>query len=263
MSRVEIPNSAIAYRKRKFSGVVQVLLVLALATAPLLAYASSGRALDTAPIQLHDMASLQRGAKVFVNYCLNCHSASYMRYNRLRDLGLSEAQIVDNLIFTKQKVGETMEVSMGKRDAKAWFGAAPPDLTVTARARGADWLYTYLRTFYRDDTAASGWNNLVFDKVAMPHVLQQLQGEQVLKIASHDDAHGKIQSVKTLELVRPGMMTTAAYDAYVADLVNYMVYMAEPAAPLRKKIGIVVLLYLFGLLLLAYALMKEFWKDVK
>ena len=147
---------------------------------PLMATANEGAKLDHAPIDPNNQASLQRGAKAFVNYCLNCHSAAYMRYNRLQDIGLTDAQIKSNLLFGDQKVGDTMTVAMNKADAKAWFGATPPDLSVEARARGADWLYSYLRSFYRDDTRPTGWNNLVFDKVAMPHVLWQLQGQQVL-----------------------------------------------------------------------------------
>lgn len=154
------------------------LLVLVL-ILPLLAVANEGVKLDRAPIDPNNQASLQRGAKLFVNYCLNCHSAAYMRYNRLQDIGLTDAQIKSNLLFGDQKIGDTMTVAMNKADAKAWFGASPPDLSVEARARGADWLYSYLRSFYRDDTRPTGWNNLVFDKVAMPHVLWELQGQQV------------------------------------------------------------------------------------
>jgi len=219
-------------------------------------------ALDHAPIKTTDIPSLQRGAKTFVNYCLTCHSANFMRYNRLRDLGLNEAQIKENLIFTGQKSGDLMTVAMKEKEAKKWFGVTPPDLSVIARSRGADWLYTYLRQFYRDDSTATGWNNLLFDKAAMPHVLYQLQGEQLLRIEKVDDGHGGKHDVKKLELSKPGMLTKIEYDMYVADLVNYLVYLGEPAAARRVQIGIIVMLFLFGMLGLTYALKHDFWRDV-
>ena len=239
----------------------KLLLALCL-LLPLLASANEGVALARAPIDLTDQASLQRGARTFINYCLNCHSADYMRYNRLQDIGLSEQQIKNNLLFTAEKVGATMTVAMPSKDAKAWFGAAPPDLTVEARARGADWLYSYLRGFYRDDTRPTGWNNTVYDKVAMPHVLWQLQGEQVLKTEETVDAHGNKVEAHKLVLAKPGTMSPAEYDGMVADLVNYMVFMGEPAQTHRWRLGIVVLLFLSVLLVLTYYLKKEFWKDI-
>ena len=229
---------------------------------PLLALANEGVRLDHAPIDPNDQASLQRGARTFVNYCLNCHSAAYMRYNRLKDIGLTDAQIKDNLLFAGKKVGDTMTVSMPTKDAKNWFGVAPPDLTVIARARGADWLYSYMRSFYRDTTTQTGWNNTVFDKVAMPHVLWQLQGQQVLKVKEKTDAHGiKVES-HMLELDKPGSLLPAEYDAMVADLVNFLVYMGEPAQSQRKSLGLIVLLFLGLLFVLTYFLKKEFWKDI-
>jgi ubiquinol-cytochrome c reductase cytochrome c1 subunit len=222
---------------------------------PLMATASEGVKLDRAPIDPNNQASLQRGAKVFVNYCLNCHSAAYMRYNRLQDIGLTDAQIKANLLFGDQKVGDTMTVAMNKADAKAWFGATPPDLSVEARARGADWLYSYLRSFYRDDTRPTGWNNLVFDKVAMPHVLWQLQGQQVLKV---DEATGE----HSLVIEKKGAMSPAEYNQTVADLVNYLVFMAEPFKQRDKQLGLLVLAFLGLLLVLTYYLKKEFWKDI-
>ena len=188
--------------------IVRVLRAAALAVVlmPAAAHASEGMRLQTAPINSHDLASLQNGAKVFVNYCLNCHSASYMRYNRLADLGLSEQQIRDNLIFTGVKVGELMKVAMDGREAKEWFGVPPPDLTVITRSRssgagsGADWVYTYLKSFYRDDTRPSGWNNLVFENVGMPHVLWQMNGQQQLIVQdfnSEHEAHGALIAAKS------------------------------------------------------------------
>ncbi len=232
----------------------KILLILAL-LLPLIALANEGVKLDRAPIDPNNQASLQRGAKVFVNYCLNCHSAAYMRYNRLQDIGLTDAQIKSNLMFAGEKVGDTMTVAIQKPDAKAWFGANPPDLSVEARARGADWLYSYLRGFYRDDTRPTGWNNVVYDKVAMPHVLWTLQGEQALKIDEKTETHH-------LVLEKQGTMTPAEYDETVADLVNYLVFMAEPFKERDKPLGLLVLAFLGLLFVLTYYLKKEFWKDI-
>ncbi|MDE2366169.1 MAG: cytochrome c1 [Betaproteobacteria bacterium] len=241
--------------------ITYILFVLCL--VPLAAFASGSEVkLDRAPIHLDDKLSLQRGAQTFVNYCLSCHSAEYMRYNRLKDLGLTESEISDNLIFTGQKVGELMTVAMKKKEAKQWFGVAPPDLSVIARSRGPDWLYTYLRKFYRDDSTPTGWNNLVFDKAAMPHVLYQLQGEQALVTKTVDDGHGGKHEVSELKLDKPGTLSKNEYDAYVADLVNYLVYLGEPAATKRVHIGMLVMLFLFGMLALAYVLKQEYWKDI-
>ncbi|MDD5247725.1 MAG: cytochrome c1 [Rhodocyclaceae bacterium] len=232
-------------------------LLLVLLSAPLLAFASGAELhLDKAPDHSGDYAALQTGAKIFVNYCLNCHSASYMRYNRLQDIGLSEAQIRDNLMLAGNKVGDLMTIAMQRADAKVWFGAAPPDLTLIARARssefgsGADWLYTYLRSFYRDDQRPTGWNNVVFENVGMPHVLWELQGDQAMG-----------QEHK-LELVRPGKLSPAEYDEMVGDLVGYLSYMGEPVSEFRKHLGVVVLIALTVIFVFAYALKREYWKDV-
>lgn len=230
-----------------------------LAAAPVVAFASGASVhLDKAPVNLSDQDSLQRGARMFVNYCLNCHSAGAMRYSRLQDLGLTEDQIKDNLMFAAEKPGETMKIGMSKADAKAWFGANPPDLSVIARSRGADWLYSYLRGFYRDDTRATGWNNTVFDKVGMPHVMWNLQGEMV-PVHKKDGEH---EVIERLELVKPGSVTLAEYDAMVGDLVNYLVWMGEPAQLQRKQLGLVVLAFLAVFFVVAYYLKKEFWKDI-
>lgn len=238
-------------------------LLAALLLLPALAFANAeGPKLDTAPVDLTNTPSLQRGAQVFVNYCLNCHSASYMRYNRLKDLGLSEQQIKDNLMFAAEKVGETMGVAMRPKDAAGWFGAAPPDLTVIARSRGADWLYTYLRTFYRDAERPTGWNNLVFPSVGMPHVLYQLQGMQTLKVEHVTDAHGHHGETKTFVLDKPGSLDKVQYDQLVGDLVNYLVYMGEPAANTRVQIGLYVIMFLLVLVLVSWLLKSAYWKDV-
>ena len=250
------------------------ILVTALLAAPILALAAGEHVrLDRAPIDEHDLTSLQRGAKIYVNYCLGCHSAGYMRYNRLEELGLTPQQIRDNLIFTGAKVGDLMKSSMSSKEAKEWFGAPPPDLTVIARSRaspdgsGADWLYTYLRGFYRDPLRPTGWNNVVYRDVAMPHVLWQVQGEQelrtvVVEIPQGDEEEVVKHELQKLVLVRPGLMSPLEYDLFVRDLVNYMAYMAEPAKRTRIELGIYVILFLGVLFVLTYLLKKEFWKNV-
>jgi ubiquinol-cytochrome c reductase cytochrome c1 subunit len=224
--------------------------------------------LDRAPLNPDDPASLQSGARTYVNYCLGCHSLGYMRYNRMRDLGLTEQQIRDNLILTGSKVGDLMSAAASPKDAKEWFGVPPPDLSVIARSRashagsGADWLYTYLRGFYRDDTRPTGWNNTVFPNVGMPHVLWQLQGEQVLKTEQSGTAGAHTARTHKLVLDKPGQLTPLDYDRAVADLVNFLVYVGEPARQARVTLGIYVLMFLGVLFVLAYALKKAYWKDV-
>ena len=236
-------------------------LLLALLVLPASVLASeAGYRLDRAPIDPRDLLSLQAGARTFVNYCLNCHGAQHMRYNRLTDLGLTEAQIRDNLIFTEAKVGDTMKVALAPAHAKGMFGAPPPDLTVIGRSRSADWLYTYLRSFYRDAASPTGWNNAVFPQVAMPHALWSLQGERALEVVPGKN-HGP--SEYRWSQVSQGTQNTVQYDSTVRDLVNFLVYLGEPAANDRRRIGIVVLFVLGILFILAYALKKEYWKDVK
>ena len=237
-------------------------LLLAFLAPPVAAQAATGHeALDRARIDITDTASIQRGARTFVNYCLNCHSAQYMRYNRLTDVGLSEQQIRDNLMFASQKVGDTMTVAMSRAAAKDWFGVPPPDLSVIARARGADWLYTYLRGYYRDDSTVTGWNNVVFPNVGMPHVLWELQGRQALEVEEQAGAHGKTHKA-SLVLESPGTLSPREYDVLVADLVNYLVFMGEPARVRRVQTGYLVLIALGVLFVFVYLLKKEYWKDV-
>lgn len=239
----------------------KLILILGL-LLPVAALANEGVQLDKAPINPANQASLQRGAKIFVNYCLSCHSAASMRYNRLKDIGLTDDQIKANLMFAAEKVGQPMVAAIDKKAAKKWFGVTPPDLSVIARSRTPDWLYTYFRGFYRDDKRPTGWNNIAFPNVGMPHVLNELQGEQRLKVEEIVDAHGsKIESQK-LVLEKAGKMSPAEYDATVADLVNYLVFMGEPAKSTRNKLGLLVLLFLGLLFIPAYYLKKEFWKDV-
>ena len=253
---------------------------------------------QVAPIDRHDVASLQRGAKLFVNYCLGCHSAQHMRYNRLVvDLGLSEKQITDNLIFrgvlardgyVADKVGETMKTALDRADAKEIFGVAPPDLSVEARVRGTDWLYSYLRGFYRDEKTATGWNNVVFPNVAMPHVLWEMGGQNKLVVKefeNHEQArgallqthvvgsleavHGKAEGKETVKYVlkyvepdKAGSMSVRDFDVAVVDLVNFMEYMAEPMKNERIQLGIKVLIFLAILFVFAYATKRAYWKDV-
>jgi ubiquinol-cytochrome c reductase cytochrome c1 subunit len=238
-------------------------LLGALALVPALVFASeTGYRLDRSPHNPNDLVSLQAGARTFVNYCLNCHGAQFMRYNRLHDIGLNDAQIRDNLMFAADKVGETMRVGLTTKDGKDWFGVAPPDLSVVGRSRGPDWLYTYLRTFYRDPKTPSGWNNAVFPNAAMPHVLWTLQGERSLEMVTHAEKGGHEALEYKWTQLSPGTQNTVQYDATVRDLVNFLVYVGEPAAQSRKHIGAVVLLVLSLLFVLAYALKKTYWKDV-
>jgi ubiquinol-cytochrome c reductase cytochrome c1 subunit len=247
-------------------------LIAVLALLPGLAFASeAGFPLDKAP-ERDSLASLQNGAKLFVNYCLNCHSANAMRYNRLRDIGLTEDEIKNNLLFTQDKVGGMMTVAMKPDDAKEWFGAVPPDLSVITRAKssgagsGADYLYTYLRSFYKDDTRPTGWNNMVLPNVAMPHALWQLQGVQAAKFEDVADEHepGKTEhKFVGFEQVSKGTMTKAEYDTNVADLVAYMNWMAEPSQNTRKKLGTIVVLFLTAFAFLAWRLNASYWKEVK
>jgi ubiquinol-cytochrome c reductase cytochrome c1 subunit len=222
--------------------------------------------------KMSDMASLQHGAKLFVNYCLNCHSASFMRYNRMRDIGLSETEIKNNLLFAADKVGDTMKVSLDPNDAKAFFGANPPDLTVIARSRagangtGADYLYTYMRNFYRDGTKETGWNNLAFPSVAMPHVLWELQGQRAAKFEEVADPHDpakKIHAFAGYQQLTPGLLSERQYDEAVADLVAYMQWMGEPAQGQRFQLGVIVLIFLGFLTIFAWRLNASYWKDVK
>lgn len=251
--------------------IASLLAALALCSG---AFANTaGPAWDKFPKErITDVAALQHGAKLFVNYCLNCHSAAYMRYNRMVDIGLTEAQIKQNLLFASDKVGELMTVSLSAKDAKQWFGAQPPDLTVIARSRaggngsGADYLYTYMRGFYRDESTPTGWNNLVFPAVGMPHVLWELQGEQRAVYAEEKDPHDPAKTVHTFkgfEQSKPGTLSKADYDIAMADLVAYLQWMGEPAQNQRVRLGVWVLLFLSIFTVIAWRLNAAYWKDVK
>lgn len=282
----------------------KLLAVAALALAGLCStaavHAQEGYPLDIFPREkLTDLPALQNGAKLFVNYCLSCHSAQAMRFNRLTDLGLTDEQILNNLVLTGGKVGDLMKVAMDPKDAKAWFGANPPDLSVEARARsseagsGPDWLYTYLRAYYRDSTRPTGWNNALFENVGMPHVLWQLQGIRgaTIEEVKGSEANGASRTTITFDtmgarsektekvegggheahegreytLGKPegGRLNPAEYDDAVADLVAYLTYMSDPSANLRHRVGVWVLLFLVIFTFITWNLNRLYWKDIK
>lgn len=212
---------------------------------------------------LSNQLSLQRGARLFVNYCLSCHSAAFMRYNRLgQDLGIPEDMLKANLMFGTNKPGETMTAAMNPDDAQRWFGVAPPDLSVVARSRGADWLYTYFMSFYRDPARPTGVNNLAFKDVAMPHVLWELQGWQRAVHRTEGKGAQAMQVIDRLEQETPGRLNAEEYAATVRDLVNFLVYLGEPIQLKRYTIGFWVIGYLLFLLVIVYLLKREYWSDV-
>ena len=248
--------------------ILTLMLALGLAGA-VQAAGDGGIAWDKAPDRTNDLPALQNGARLFVNYCLNCHSAAFMRFNRLQDIGITEQQIKDNLLVGTDRVGDLMKASIDPKEAKEWFGANPPDLTLVARSRsghggsGADYLYTYLRTYYRDPEKPTGWNNLAFPNVGMPHVLYELQGERqpvfaTMKVHGHDT-----QVFQGWKQVAPGTMTPLQYDQAMGDLVGYLQWMAEPAQNSRIRIGAWVMLFLVVMFVLVWRLNAAFWKDVK
>ena len=243
--------------------IIVALMFLALPGLSLAA-GGEGYPLQPAPIDPHDKASLQRGAKLFVNYCMGCHSLEHQRYNRMaRDIGLTDEQVKGNLIFTGAKTGDLMKNAMPKADAKRWFGVTPPDLTVISRSRGVDYLYTYLQTFYQDPTRPFGVNNAVFPNAGMPHVLWELQGMQKPVYAVHKDAAGhEVKTIKGFELVQAGSMSPPEFKEAMADLTNFLAYAGEPIKLERQKIGIWVLLFLGLAFVVFYLLKKEYWKDV-
>ena len=254
------------------TGYAKKILLALVAAAGLAAgahAAEGGIAWDKAPNKTNDLQSLQNGAKIFVNYCLGCHSAAFMRYNRLQDIGLSEQQVKDNLLFTTEKVGDTMKAAIDPKQAKEWFGGNPPDLTLVARSRaghggsGADYLYTFLRTFYRDETKPTGWNNLAYPNVGMPNVLWELQGER-RPVFEERTEHGHATHVFTgWEQTKPGTLTPLQYEQSIGDLVNYLQWMAEPAQNTRVRLGVAVLLFLLVMTVFTWRLNAAFWKDVK
>ncbi|GAB3728272.1 cytochrome c1 [Luteimonas pelagia] len=239
----------------------RVLAFVAGLMATASALAAGGGNLQQSGIDLDDRVSLQRGAALYMNYCSGCHSLKYMRYSRIgEDLGLTEEQVQSSLNFTGAKYGEQVLTSMRAEDAQEWFGQAPPDLSLVARVRGADWIYTYLKSFYLDDTRPLGWNNTVFPNASMPNVLWELQG---LQRAEHGEAtEGGERPVEHLVLAEPGSMGPAEFDQAVRDITAFLEYAGEPAALKRQSMGVWVVLFLAFFTFLAWLLKREYWKDV-
>jgi ubiquinol-cytochrome c reductase cytochrome c1 subunit len=256
-----IKNRAFAALAGLLGPVVVGAALFACATPPASASGTEYPNLS-APVNLRDAVSLQRGAHLFVNYCMGCHSANYMRYNRLTELGLTEEQIKENLLIGTDKVGSTMTIALRPADAKEWMGKAPPDLTVISRSKRPDYIYTLLKSYYVDETKATGWNNLAYPNVAMPHPLWQMQGMPALKV-EEKESHGHMMEVKSTVPGQPGTMTAIEYDQAVGDLVNYLVFMGEPWKLQSTRIGIIVMFFLLTLLVFVYLLKLEFWRDIK
>lgn len=255
--------------KKALKNTIAALLL----AAPMMANAAGGVNFPAVELNPRDQVSLQRGAQIFMNNCLSCHSASMMRYNRLQDIGLTEQQIKNNLMFTTDKIGDTMQAHMNPADAKKWFGNTPPDLTLIARSRGTNYIYAYLRGFYKDPKTPTGWNNIALPNAAMPHVLWEQEGVKSVKLDENGKAIMQKDGVtpewvwestgKLTRMTKDGKVVTAEFDEYARDLTNFMAYMSEPAQVQRKQIGYMVLLFLIAVMLpLAYFLKKEYWKDV-
>ncbi|NOQ88512.1 MAG: cytochrome c1 [Gammaproteobacteria bacterium] len=249
--------------------IITRVFLIAVMLTPMLATASGGAHLETAPIDIYDKESLRRGAQAFGDYCYSCHAASFMRFNRIaKDLEMSEQDVREMLIHTYNKkgaptkIGDLMEVSMTDDYAINAFGTAVPDLSLTARARGADWIYTYLRSFYVDQDRPTGFNNAVFPDVGMPHVLWSLQGLQEAKYKTVMHGDVEVEEIDEFEQIQAGKLSRVEYDVFLGDLVNFMVYIAEPVQVERRSMGWKVLLFLVVLFGFAYALKKEYWKDV-
>jgi ubiquinol-cytochrome c reductase cytochrome c1 subunit len=243
----------------------KLLIAFLLAVAPALGLASGGGAhLEHADIDLSDQASLQRGAKYFVNYCLSCHSAKYQRYNRMaKDIGLTEDEVKENLMFATDKIGDGMTIAMPTEKSGKWFGNPPPDLSVITRSRGVDWIYTYLLSFYLDDSRPFGVNNIVFPDVGMPHVLWELQGMQKAVYRTEKDSAGNDAEVfDHFEQVTPGALSSEEYEEVARDLTAFLSYVGEPVQLERKRLGVYVLLFIAVFFVFAYLLKKEYWKDV-
>ena len=251
----------------------KTLIIIAGLLLPVLGFAAGGGASfpnDDITIDWDDKASMQRGARTFVNYCMSCHEASYSRYNRVgADLEISDAQVLESLVFTtdkngdKTKVGSLMTNAMSTEYAEEAFGTPPPDLSLIARSRGVDWLYNYMRGFYLDESRPFGMNNGVFHKVGMPHVLANLQGYQVPKMDTRVDSHGeKHEVIVGFDIVKAGTLSKSEYDQTIHDLVGFLDYVSEPYRQTRHNVGTGVIIFLFIFLILAYFLKKEFWKDI-
>jgi ubiquinol-cytochrome c reductase cytochrome c1 subunit len=243
----------------------KIIATIVIALLPGLVMASAGGVhLDKANVDINNQASLQDGARTYFQYCSGCHSIQFMRYNRMgKDIGLSDAEIKSTMMFTTDKIGELIKVSMPKKDAKRWFGNAPPDLSVISRSRGVDWLYSYLRGFYLDPARQFGVNNTVFNNVAMPHVLWELQGFMKPVYETHTDAAGNERKTITgMEQAMAGAQSAEEYDETVRNLVNFLSYVGEPIQVERQRLGVYVLIFLGILLVFVYLLKKEYWREV-
>lgn len=248
----------------------KIIAICILLFAPIVVHASGDKSCATidcykANIDLDNKASLQRGVKLFVNYCMGCHSAKFMSYERMAtDLGLDSEIVLKNLVFSNGKIGDYMNIAMPPKDAKAWFGTSPPDLSLVARSRGVDWLYTYLKTFYADDSRPFGVNNLAFPDVGMPHAMQQLEGMKnaVFKTVEDEHGDGETKVFDKFETISEGSLSAVQFDRAILDLVNFLEYTGEPAKLVRYELGVKVILFLLILLIPAYLMKKEFWKDV-
>ncbi len=235
--------------------IIFSLVAMISTTSPV--FGSGGENLENANINFRDTAAVQRGAKWFVNYCFSCHSASYMRYNRLaEDLGIDKDIVLRDLAFADVRIGDTMDIAMRPKDSEAWLGKTPPDLSVISRSRGNDWLFAYMKSFYQDESG--GWNNLMLPNASMPHVLWQLQGIQQPVWSTHDEQ----RVIEHLELASPGLQSPQEYEQTVRDLVTFLDYLGEPSKVKRKNVGIWVMLFLALFTLVAYALKVEYWRDV-
>lgn len=224
--------------------------------------AAEGAHIEPSGANVKDTASLQRGAKWYVNYCFGCHSLSYQRYNRLaKDLKLTDEEVMRNLVFSDAKIGDTMEIAMDPDQAALWFGKTPPDLSLVGRSRGADWIYSYLRSFYED--SAGHWNNTALPNAAMPHVLWKLQGIQT-PIYRQETSEGGFthEVIDHFEITTPGIQTEEEYEETARDIAAFLEYVGEPAQLQRKAIGVWVILFLAVFTLIAYLLKAEYWRDV-
>jgi ubiquinol-cytochrome c reductase cytochrome c1 subunit len=242
-----------------------LVLGMALALPGTAMAAGAGPALhDKANVDVSNQASLQRGARNFVNYCMGCHSAQYVRYNTLgKDLGIPEDQLIQNLMFAAVKPTETMDIAMRSDDAARWFGQPPPDLSLIARAKGVDYVYNFLRAFYADPSRPLGVNNLMLPGASMPHVLWELQGVQRAVYVEEEHNGNIVKVFHKFELVTPGALTPAEYDEFVRDTVNFLAYVSEPVKLKRESLGILVIAFLIFFGILAYLLKQEIWKDVR
>lgn len=246
------------------SGLIALVGVLALGgNTPALASGAAGLH-DAANNDVANLASLQRGARNYVNYCQGCHSAKYVRFNQLaRDLGITEQQVIDNLMFSAARPTDTMDIAMRSADGARWFGMAPPDLSLMARSKGANYIYNFLRSFYLDGGRPTGVNNLMLPNAAMPHVLWELQGQQKAKFEKQQHEGATTIVFAGFEQVSPGKLTPEAYDEFVRDTVNFLDYIAEPMKLKRQSLGVLVIAFLLVFGLFAYLLKQEIWKDVR